>query len=350
MEFTAKQIAEFLGGKVEGNGDARVSDFAKIEEGRPGALSFLSNPKYTHYIYTTESSIVLVNNDFKAEQAINATLIRVPDAYSAIAQLLTLVQSMQSQRSGIDPRAYVAEGATVEEGAYVGAFAVVEQGAHIGKNARIYPHAFVGEGSSVGNDSIVYAHATLYDHTEVGERCIIHAGAVIGADGFGFAPDAEGCYHKIPQIGHVKIDDDVEIGANTTIDRATMGVTHIAKGVKLDNLVQIAHNVEVGEHTAMAAQTGVAGSTKIAPHCIFAGQVGVAGHIEVAAGSIFGAQTGVAGAVKEPGKIWQGSPAMPVGIFRRSAIAQRQTPELLQEFQALKKEVARLTALLEEKK
>ncbi|MCQ2349069.1 MAG: UDP-3-O-(3-hydroxymyristoyl)glucosamine N-acyltransferase [Paludibacteraceae bacterium] len=349
MEFTAKQIAEFLGGKVEGNESVAVSDFAKIEEGRPGALSFLSNPKYTHYIYETLSSIVLVNNDFVAEKPVNTTLIRVPDAYAALAQLLQLAQSLQPKRTGIDPHAYVAEGATVEEGAYIGAFAVVEQGAHIGKNARIYPHAFVGEGAIVGEDTIVYAHATLYDHTILGARCIVHAGAVLGADGFGFAPDAEGCYHKIPQIGCVKVDDDVEIGANTTIDRATMGITHIGKGVKLDNLVQIAHNVSVGEHTAMASQTGVAGSTKIAPHCIFAGQVGVAGHIEVAERSIFGAQTGVAGSVKEAGKTWQGSPAIPVATFRRSAIAQKQSPELLRQFQQLQKEVAELRKLLTEK-
>ncbi|MDO4191413.1 MAG: UDP-3-O-(3-hydroxymyristoyl)glucosamine N-acyltransferase [Bacteroidales bacterium] len=350
MEFTAQQIAEFLGGTVEGNNDTRVSDFAKIEEGRPGALSFLSNPKYTHYIYTTKSSIVLVNNDFTAEHPIEATLIRVPDSYAALAQLLTMVQNMQATRTGIDPLAAIGEGADIDATAYVGAYAVVEHGAHIGRNARIYPHVFIGEGSIIGDDSIVYAHATLYDHTELGKRCIVHAGAVIGADGFGFAPDAEGHYHKIPQIGHVKIDDDVEIGANTTIDRATMGVTHIAQGVKLDNLVQIAHNVEIGEHTAMAAQTGVAGSTKIAPHCIFAGQVGVAGHLEIAQGSIFGAQTGVASVVKEPGKTWQGSPAMPVGIFRRSAIAQRQTPELLQQLRTLQKEVERLSTIVEKMK
>ena len=339
MTFTAQQIADFLQGEVVGNKDIVVSELSKIEEGRPRTLTFLSNPKYTHFIYTTQADVVLVDRTFVPEQSISATLIKVESAYQSLAKLLTLVDSMKPKKTGVHATAVVSESATVGENVYIGAYAFVGNNVRIGNNVKIYPHVFLDDSVVVGDDSLVYAHVSVYENCEIGKRCVIHAGAVLGADGFGFAPDEEGHYHKIPQIGNVKLEDDVEVGANTTIDCATMGSTLIHRGVKIDNLIQIAHNVEIGEDTALAAQTGVAGSTKIGKRCVLAGQVGVAGHLNIADGSIFGAQTGVSSHIKEAGQIWQGYPAMPVATFRRLSVIQKQLPDLQRKIYDLERQI-----------
>lgn len=261
MEFSAQQIAGFLNGTIEGDPNVKVSNFSKIEEGKPGTLTFLANLKYAHHIYNTEASIVLVNNDFKPEQPIRATLVKVENAYAALAMLLNLVEQSKSKKKGVDSTAFIAASATVSDDCYVGNFAYIGEGVKMGKNCMVYPHAYIGDHVTVGDNCVFYPHATVYENCTIGNNCILHAGSVVGADGFGFAPEGE-TYKKIPQLGNVIIEDDVEIGANTTIDRAVMDSTIIRRGVKLDNLVQIAHNVEVGENTVMAAQVGIAGSRK----------------------------------------------------------------------------------------
>ena len=276
MEFTAKQIADFINGKVEGDANAAVNTFAKIEEGVPGALSFLSNPKYTHYIYSTKSSIVLVNNDVVLEEPVHTTLIRVDNAYECIAKLLQLYQASMPVKKGIDPLAFVSPTAKVGEDCYVGAFAYIGDNAVLGNGTQVFPHAYIGDNVKVGAKCLIKPNVTVYHECVIGANVTIHAGSVIGADGFGFAPNSDG-YDKIPQIGIVTIEDNVEIGANTCVDRSTMGSTIVRKGVKLDNLVQVAHNVEIGENTVMSAQVGIAGSTKIGAWCMFGGQVGIAG-------------------------------------------------------------------------
>ena len=270
MEFQAKQIADLIGGKVEGNAQATVHTFAKIEEGKEGAISFLSNPKYAHYLYDTKSTIVLVNDDLQLEKAVSATLIRVPNAYDAVAKLLQIYESMKPKKTGIDPLASISPKATIGQNVYIGPFAVVADGAVIGDGTQIYPNTVIGEGVKIGQNVLLYPNVTIYQGCQLGNNVTIHAGSVIGADGFGFAPNQEG-YDKIPQIGIVVIEDNVEIGANTCVDRSTMGQTVIHKGVKLDNLVQIAHNCEVGENTVMSAQAGLAGSTKIGSWCMVGG-------------------------------------------------------------------------------
>lgn len=342
MEFTAQQIADYLHGSVDGNAEVKLSDLSKIEEGRPGTLTFLSNPKYTHYIYTTKASACLVNKDFVPETEVTTTLIRVDNAYECLAQLLTLANSIKPKKQGIHPQAVIAGTAVVAEGAYVGPYAVIGEGVKVGKNAKIYPHCFVDDNVTIGDDTTLFAGVTIYDGCVVGNRCTLHAGCVIGADGFGFAPDAEGHYHKIPQVGNVVIEDDVEIGANTTVDRATMGSTMVRRGVKLDNLVQIAHNVEVDHDTVIAAQSGVAGSTKVGARCMLGGQVGVSGHIHIADGSVFGAQTGIPNNIKEPGQVWQGYPAMPVNGFRKLSVIQKQLPDLIKKIYDLEKQLKQL--------
>ena len=297
MEFSAQQIAGFLNGTIEGDPNVKVSNFSKIEEGKPGTLTFLANLKYAHHIYNTEASIVLVNNDFKPEQPIRATLVKVENAYAALAMLLNLVEQSKSKKKGVDSTAFIAASATVSDDCYVGNFAYIGEGVKMGKNCMVYPHAYIGDHVTVGDNCVFYPHATVYENCTIGNNCILHAGSVVGADGFGFAPEGE-TYKKIPQLGNVIIEDDVEIGANTTIDRAVMDSTIIRRGVKLDNLVQIAHNVEVGENTVMAAQVGIAGSVKVGKHCMFGGQVGLAGHIHVADHVVFGAQAGVISDVK----------------------------------------------------
>jgi len=340
MEFSAKQIADLIQGRVEGNEEAKIHTFAKIEEGKEGAISFLSNPKYTHYIYDTQSSVVLVNDDLQLERPVSATLIRVKNAYEAVAKLLQFYAQMKPKKTGVDPLAFVSPKAKLGANCYVGAFAYIGDGTVIGDNAQIYPHTVIGDGVTVGNDCLLYPNVTIYEGCRLGNRVTIHAGSVIGADGFGFAPNAEG-YDKIPQIGIVTIEDDVEIGANTCVDRSTMGSTVIRKGVKLDNLVQIAHNVEVGENTVMSAQVGVAGSTKIGAWCMCGGQAGFAGHITVGDKTFVGAQCGVNSSVKGNESLI-GSPAQEPKGFFKSSVLFRKLPDIYRQLNDLQKEVERL--------
>ena len=335
-----------IGGRVEGDENARVNSFAKIEEGRPGAISFLSNTKYTHYIYDTQSSVVLIDENVELEHEVKATLIRVKNAYEAVARLLQAYESMKPKKKGIDPLAFIASSATLSDDCYVGAFAYIGEGAKIGKNCQIYPHAVVGDNVSVGDDCIIYPNAVVYHDCRLGQRVTMHAGSVVGADGFGFAPTAEG-YDKIPQIGIVTIEDDVEIGANTCIDRSTMGSTYVRKGVKLDNLVQIAHNTDIGANTVMSAQVGVAGSTKIGEWCMFGGQVGIAGHITIGNRVNLGAQSGVPSSLKD-NQTLIGSPAMDTHGFFKSQVIYQRLPQMYKEFEALKKEVEMLKMKNEE--
>ena len=340
MEFSAKQIAEYIHGTIIGDENATVHTFAKIEEGIAGALSFLSNPKYTHYIYNTQSSIVLVNKDFEPEHEIKATLIKVDNAYESLAKLMMLYEASLPKKQGIDPLASVATNAKIGNNVYIGAFACIEEGAEIGDNTYIHPHVTVGCNAKVGANTILYPNVTIYHDCGVGNNCILHAGSVIGADGFGFAPTENG-YEKIPQIGIAILEDDVEIGANTCVDRATMGATIIRKGVKLDNLIQIAHNVEVGSHTVMASQVGIAGSTKIGERCTFAGQVGVAGHITIGDHVTVGAQSGIPGNTKS-GTTLMGYPAIDPKQFARSAVIYKKLPDMYTELGCLKREIEEL--------
>lgn len=346
MEFSAKQIAAYLGGSVEGDENASVQTFAKIEEGTPGAISFLANPHYSHYLYETQSSIVLINADFQLERPVSTTLIRVPNAYEAIAKLLTLYQSTVQKRSGIHPLACVAETAEVGDGCYVGPFAYVGEHAVVGKGTQIYSHAVVEERAQVGDDCILYPNVSVYHDCKIGNRVILHSGSVIGADGFGFAPAADG-YEKIPQIGIVTIEDDVEIGANTCVDRSTMGSTYVRRGVKLDNLVQVAHNCEVGANTVMSAQVGVAGSTKIGEWCMFGGQVGIAGHAVIGDRVLTGAQAGIAGSIRKGHVTIQGSPAIDAGNFKRSSVVFKHLPDMYKQLNEMQKELDALKARLQ---
>ena len=347
MEFSAQQIADFLKGEVIGDPAVTVSDFSKIEEGRPGTLTFLSNPKYTEYIYTTKASIVLVNADFVADRTISSTLIRVANSYEALASLLSLVESMKPKKSGISSLSSISERAELGDNAYIGSYVVIEEGAKIGKNVRIYPNVYIGENVTIGDDVILYPGVTIYHGCKVGNRCILHAGCVVGSDGFGFAPSEDGHYDKIPQIGIVTLEDDVEIGANTTIDRSTMGTTLIKRGAKLDNLIQIAHNVEVGEDTVMAALTGIAGSTKIGKRCMFGGQSGVVGHVNIADGSILAARAGVTKDLTLPNAAYSGYPQLKLNDFQKSYACFRQLPTMRNQLNDLKKKIDELSRLLE---
>lgn len=349
MEFTAKQIAEFIQGSIEGNENVSVHTFAKIEEGVPGAISFLSNPKYTHYLYDTQSSIVLVNKDLELERATKATLIRVDNAYEAVARLLTLYEMSKPKKKGIDPLAYIAPTAQIGEDCYVAPFAYIGEHVKIGKGTQIYPHTTVYDNASVGENCLLYANVSVYHDCKIGNRVTLHSGCVIGADGFGFAP-AENGYEKIPQIGIVTIEDDVEIGANACVDRSTMGSTIVRKGVKIDNLVQIAHNVEVGANTVMSAQVGVAGSTKIGQWCMFGGQVGIAGHAVIGDQVKSGAQAGIAGSLRKGHVTVQGSPAIEAKNFARSSIVFKNLPEMYSDVNRMKKEIEELKEILNKNK
>ena len=329
MIFTAKQIASYINGRIVGDENVTVETFSKIEEGKPGTLSFLANPKYTHYIYSTESSIVLVNEGFVPEQPVHCTLIYSANAYESLAKLMTLVQSFSQKKSEISSLAFIAETAK------------------IGNNVSIAPFAYIGENVEIGDNTIINPHVAIYHDCKIGANCILQAGCVIGADGFGFAPQAEG-YEKIPQIGNVVLEDNVEIGANTCIDRATMGSTIIHEGTKLDNLVQIAHNVVVGKNTVMAAQSGVAGSTKLGEWCMIGGQTGITGHINIGDRVQVGAHAGVTGNVKE-GMTMNGYPAIEIMRFRRSSAALRNLPEMFFQLHELEKEVKNLKEKIETK-
>ena len=320
MEFTAKQIAELIQGRIEGNENATVSTFAKIEEGREGAISFLSNPKYTHYLYDTKSTIVLINEDVELEKPVSPTLIRVKNAYESMARLLQMYESMKPKKTGVDTLAFVSSTAT------------------IGKDVYIGPFCYIGEGVVIGDGTRIFPNVTIYDGTRIGQRVTIHAGAVIGADGFGFAPNQEG-YEKIPQIGIVIIEDDVEIGANTCIDRSTMGQTIIHRGVKLDNLIQVGHNCEIGENTVMSAQAGMAGSTKVGAWCMVGGQAGFSGHITVADKTFVGAQSGVISNTKGDGQQLIGAPAIDPKVFFKAQAIMKHLPDMYRELGALRKEI-----------
>lgn len=340
MEFTAKQIAEFVGGRVEGDENAAVHTFAKIEQGTKGAISFLSNPKYTHYIYDTEATIVLMDEAVELEKPVKATLVRVPSAYEAVAKLLQLYDSMKPKKKGIDPLAFISPKATVGKDVYVGAFAYIGDGTVVGDGTQIYPHTVIGDGVKIGDGCKLYPNVTIYEGCRLGNNVTIHAGTVIGADGFGFAPNTEG-YDKIPQIGIVTIEDNVEIGANTCIDRSTMGSTIIHKGVKLDNLIQVAHNVEIGENTVMSAQVGIAGSTKIGSWCMVGGQVGFAGHITIGDKVNLGAQSGVPGNIKG-GQTLIGTPPMEPRAYFKSQAVFRKLPEMYKQINELQKQIEEL--------
>ena len=340
MEFSAKQIAAFIQGEIIGDENATVHTFAKIEEGIPGAISFLSNPKYTPYIYETKASIVLVNKDFTPEQEVKPTLIKVDNAYESLAKLLNLYEMSKPKRTGIDARAYVAETAKIGKDVYIAPFACIGDHAEVGDNTVIHPHATVGGGAKIGSNCILYANSTVYHDCRVGNNCILHAGCVIGADGFGFAPTPQG-YEKIPQIGIVILEDNVEVGANTCIDRATMGATVIHSGVKLDNLVQIAKNDAIGAHTVMAAQVGIAGSTKVGEWCMFGGQVGIAGHLKIGNQVNLGAQSGVPGNIKSGSQLI-GTPPMELKQFFKASIVQKSLPEMQIELRNLRKEIEEL--------
>ena len=340
MKFSAKQIAEFIQGTIVGDENATVHTFAKIEEGIPGAISFLSNPKYTSYIYDTQSSIVLVNKDFEPEREIKATLIKVDNAYESLDKLMTLYEQSHPKRTGIDPLAYVAPTAKIGENVYLAPFACVGDHAEVGDNTELHPHATVGRNAKVGKNCILYTNSNVYHDCIVGDNCILHSGSVIGADGFGFAPTPNG-YDKIPQIGIAILEDDVEIGANTCVDRATMGATIIRKGVKLDNLIQVAHNVEIGSNTVIASQTGIAGSTKVGEWCMFGGQVGIAGHIKIGDKVNLGAQSGVPGSIKS-GQSLIGTPPIEMKNFFKSSAVFKKLPEMYMELNNLKKELEEL--------
>lgn len=340
MEFSAQQIANVLGGTVEGNPEVKVNNFSKIEEGRPGTLTFLANPKYEHFIYKTEASIVLVNNDFTPTEPIKATLVKVANAYTSLAILLNMVEKSKEKKAGVDATAFIAVSASVGDDCYIGNFAYIGENVTMGKNCRIYPSVYVGDNVAIGDNCTLYPHVTIYDGCLIGNNCILHAGAVIGSDGFGFAPEGDN-YKKIPQLGNVILEDDVEIGANTTIDRAVMDSTIIRRGVKLDNLVQIAHNVEVGENTVMAAQVGIAGSVKIGSHCMFGGQAGLSGHIHVADHVVFGAQCGVISDVKEATTLL-GAPAINAKAFMRSSAIFGRLPDMYREIGQMQREIAQL--------
>jgi len=343
MEFSAKQIAELLQGTVEGDENVCVNQLAKIEEGHTGALSFLANPKYEAYIYSTLSSICIVNHSFRPSQSLpqSLTLIRVDDAYGSFARLLELYAQFQKKQATVEQPSFVHPTAQVGENCYIGAFVYLGANVVIGKNCTIYPGTHIGDFSRIGEDTTLFSGVQIYDNMHIGKRCIIHSGTVIGSDGFGFAPDEQGVYSKVPQIGNVVISDDVEIGSNCTIDRATMGSTRIGRGVKIDNLCQIAHNVEIGDHTAIASQAGIAGSAKLGKHIMVGGQTGINGHLTVVDHTKIVAQSGIPSSVKSAETL-MGSPAIPLNDFKRSYIGFRRLPELADEIRALRKELNEL--------
>ena len=347
MEFKAQNIADFLEGTVEGNADVTVSGVAKIEEAGPGTLAFLSNPKYNKFLYETEASIVIVNQDFELEAPVKATLIRVPDAYKAFASLLELYQQARGNKSGIENPSFIDPSATLGQDIYLGAFAYIGKNVKIGNGVKIYPQVYVGDNTIIGDGSILFSGVKIYEDTKIGKGCIIHSGAVIGSDGFGFAPKEDGTYQKVPQVGNVILEDLVEVGANTTIDCATMGSTIIRKGTKLDNLVQIAHNVEIGENNVMAALTGIAGSSKIGNNCRFGGHVGVAGHITIGDRVSVGAMSGVSRSIKSDMTVLL-APAMEISHAARVTAVYRNLPQLREQVLDLVKQVVQIKKQLEE--
>ncbi len=338
MEFSAKQIAELLGGEVEGDENATVSKLAKIEEGEDGSLSFLANPQYTPYIYDTDASIVIVSKSFAPEKSVKTTLVRVDDAYASFAQLLEMYNKLRHDKHGIDERAVVSESANIGDDVYVGAMTFIGDGTTIGENTKIYPTSYIGDNVKIGKNCLIFSGVRIYADCEIGDNVTLHSGVVIGGDGFGFAPNSENSYDKVAQIGNVIIHDHVEVGANTTIDRATLGSTVIRKGVKIDNLIQIAHNVDIGENTVIAAQTGIAGSTKIGKNCMIGGQVGIIGHLTIGDNVKIAAQSGIGHNVKDS-EIMQGSPAFNVRDYKKSYVYFRKLSQMAEDIDQLKKQV-----------
>lgn len=344
MKFTAQQIAELLKGSVEGNPQAEVNGLSKIEEGKPGTLSFLANPKYNEYIYTTKASIVIVNSTFEAESPVEATLIRVADAYKSFASLLEIYNQIVNDKKGIEQPSFVDPSATIGKDVYIGAFAYIGKNSVIGDGVKIYPQCYVGDNVVIKDNTTLFAGCRVYSFCQIGKECNLHAGVIIGADGFGFAPNEQNNYKKVPQIGNVVIEDYVEVGAGTTIDRATLGSTIIRKGVKLDNLIQIAHNVEIGENTVIAAQTGVAGSTKIGKNCMIGGQVGIVGHLSIANGVKIAAQSGIGTSITTEGEIVQGSPAFNISDYKRTYVVFKKLPQLERKINEIEKTQVNKTA------
>ena len=337
MKFTAEQIAGILEGVVEGNPQVEVSKLSKIEEGEEGALTFLANPKYTHYIYTTKASIAIVNNTFIPEQDISCTLIKVEDAYKAFSKLLEYYNQVKLNKSGIEQPSYISDNVKQGDNIYIGAFTYIGNNVTLGNNVKIFPSSYIGDNVTIGDDTVVFSGAKVYSESIIGKNCVINSGAIIGADGFGFAPDENGEYSKVPQIGNVILEDFVDIGAATTIDRATLGSTIIRRGVKLDNQIQIAHNVEIGKNTVIAAQTGVAGSTKIGENCQIGGQVGIVGHITIGNNVKIQAQSGIGRNVKD-NEVLQGSPALSYGDFNKSYVYFKNLPKIVKTVNDLEKQ------------
>lgn len=343
MRFTAQQIAGLINGKVEGNPHVTVNGLAKIEEGKPQTLSFLANVQYAHHLYTTDASIVIIADNFLLENAIKetCTLIRVADPRQSFAILLDSYNQMKNAKVGISEKAIIATSAKIGTNVYIDVNVTVSDNVTIGNNVKIYANTFIGEGTKIGDNTIIYSGVNIYHDTRIGTNCILQSGAVIGGDGFGFQPNSENNYNKIPHIGNVVLEDHVEIGANTTIDRATLGSTIIRKGVKLDNLIQIGHNVEIGENTVIAAQTGVAGSTKIGKNCMIGGQVGIVGHLVIEDNVKIAAQSGISNSLKAD-SIVQGSPGFNIGDYKRSYVMFRKLPEMQQQINDLQKIIAEL--------
>ena len=342
MEFSAKQIAELLDGTVEGNANAIINSLSKIEEGKEGTLSFLANLQYAPYIYDTKASLVIVSNDFVAEKTISTTLIRVKDAYQSFGKVLEIYNKIKNTQVGIDKNSHIDDSATLGTDVFVGYMSYIGKNASIGNNVKIHPQCYIGDNVSIGDNCILHAGVRVFSDCHIANDCTLQASVIIGSDGFGFAPNSEGEYNKVAQIGNVIIEEHVEIGANTTIDRATLGSTIIGKGVKLDNLIQIAHNVEIGENTVVAAQTGIAGSTTIGKNCMIGGQVGIIGHLTIADEVKIAAQSGIGSCIKQKGAIIQGSPAFNIGDYKRSYVLFRKLPELYKRIQELKKELTSL--------
>jgi len=339
MEFSAKQIASLINGTIDGNPEARVNRISKIEEGQPGSMTFLANPLYTQYIYTTAASIILVNTSFKPEKPVSGTLIRVDDPYAAFAKLLEVYHATIRQKEGISESAAISPSARIGRHVYIGPFVSIGEDAVVGDHAEIHSHVFIGDRAMIGEHSVLHAGVKVYRDCVIGRHCIIHAGVVIGADGFGFAPQDTLEYKKVIQAGNVILEDYVEVGANTTIDRATLGSTIIRKGVKLDNLIQIAHNVEIGENTVIAAQTGISGSTKIGRNCMIGGQVGIIGHLTIADNVKIAAQSGIGNSIMEAGAIVQGSPAFEIAPYRKSYIHFRNLDRIVKKIRDIEKRI-----------
>ncbi len=340
MDFSARQIAELLDGEVDGNPDATVNTLSKIEEGTPGSLSFLGNLHYEPHLYSTEASIVIIPKDFKPAQNVKSTLLRVENAHEAFSKLLEMYDQIQHDKKGVDSQSVVSDSAQIGEDAYIGALTFVGENSTIGKNTKIYPGCFIGDNVKIGNNCLIFSGARIYANCEIGNEITLHSGVIIGGDGFGFVPKS-GDYQKVPQIGNVILEDGVEVGANTTIDRATLGHTIIRRGVKLDNLIQVAHNVEIGESTVIAAQTGIAGSTKIGKNCMIGGQVGIVGHLKIGDGVKIAAQSGIGNDLKD-NEIVQGSPAFPIGEYKRAYVGFRNLTQIAKDISDLKKEIAEL--------